>query len=152
MAFYKSLWPFSYTYYQEQIIKKEWYGQGDTPRHKCQPPQSKKGDKKVNKYITLFETKKKNKHVNKHVNKQPYLGLIGFLPYILLAYISSIGQEQINYRTGTDSSLHASKIGQFGRIIIFLNTPSPCITRFLLKQLPFRQILAYVHVGGGIPR
>ena len=113
MAFYKSLWPFCYTYYQEQIIKKAWYGQDDTPRHKCQPPQSKKGDEK-SKQITLFETKKV-----KHVNKQPYWGLIGFLPYILLAYISSIGQEQINYRTGTDSSLHTSKIGRFGRIIIF---------------------------------
>ena len=68
------------------------------------------------KQITLFEIKKV-----RHINKQPHWGLIGFLPYILLAYISSIGQEQINYRTGTDSSLPTSKIGQFGRIIIFLN-------------------------------
>ena len=47
--FYQSLWPFSYPYYQEQIIKKEWYGQGDTHRHKCQPAQSEKRRQKVNK-------------------------------------------------------------------------------------------------------
>ena len=56
MAFYKSLWPFSYPYYQEQMIKKEWYGQGDTPA--SQSNRKEGGKKGV-----------------KHINEQPPLGI-----------------------------------------------------------------------------